>query len=379
MSFLERLFGAAPEPEEEPDAEPEVPQTLPAPDERTLAGFVRVARDAGASDVHFSAGGVPCARVEGALLPFETHELAPGEADGLALDLCERGGLPRDHDVDLCVELPDLGRVRANVHHQRRGWGAALKLVPLTIPTIAELDLPDELLKTTEHRHGLVLVTGPSGCGKSSTLAALVGHVNRTRADHVVTIEDPIEYVFESDLANVTQRQLGAHTSGFAGALRAALREDPDVILVSELRDLDTIRTAILAAETGHLVLGTLHTRGAISTVNRMLDLFPGRERAQVRTMLAATLRTVISQRLLPREGGGRRVVAYEILHSTLAVANHIREERTHQIPSLLQTGRRTGMIDLDTCLLQRVKQGVISRDTARSYAIAKDRFEEAG
>jgi len=377
MSFWERLFRETQEGPEEPEPQVAGPTSLPAPAERTLTGFVAAARDAGASDLHLAAAAVPCARVEGRLLPFECDVLAPGEVDGIALELCDLAGIDRGRDRDLCVALAGLGRVRGNVHHQRRGWGASLKLVPRDVPSLADLDLPEELLETTDHRTGLVLVTGPAGCGKSSTLAALVQHVNRTRADHVITIEDPIEYVFTSEQANVTQRQLGAHTAGFAGALRAALREDPDVILVSELRDLETIRTAILAAETGHLVLGTLHTRGAISTVNRILDLFPGRERAQVRTMLAATLRTVISQRLLPRKGGGRRIVAYEILHGTPAVANHIRDERTHQIPSILQTGRRHGMIDLDTCLLQRVREGLVTPETAREHALDAARFAE--
>jgi len=215
----------------------------------------------------------------------------------------------------------------------------------------------------------MVLCTGPAGCGKTSTLAALIRRINEERREHIITIEDPIEYVYESASCNVTQRQLGPHTSSFSGALRAALREDPDVILVSELRDQETIRTAVVAAETGHLVLGTLHTRDAAGTVSRLVDVFAAEEQEQVRTMIAASLRCVISQRLLPRAGGGRRVPAYEILMVTPAVSRLIRDGRTHQLSSQLQIGRRLGMIDLDTRLEQMVEQGLIDRDTALENA----------
>jgi twitching motility protein PilT len=222
-------------------------------------------------------------------------------------------------------------------------------------------------------------VTGPSNCGKSSTLAALLDRVNRTRRDHAITIEDPIEFVFKSELANVTQRQVGPHSKSFASALRASLREDPDVILVSELRDLDTIRTAIVAAERGHLVLGTLHTIDAASTLNRILDVFPPKEQKQIRTMLAGSLRAIVSQRLLPRKGGGRRVPAYEILRVTPAVATLIRDGRTNQLPSALQTGRRLGMIDFDTRLEELVATGRIDAATAMRHAKNPARFGGGG
>ena len=205
--------------------------------------------------------------------------------------------------------------------------------------------------------------------------SALLNEINRTRREHVVTIEDPIEFLFQSDLCNVTQRQLGPHTTSFFRALRAALREDPDIIFVSELRDQETIRTAVVAAETGHLVLASLHTRDAASTVSRLLDVFPPQEQDQVRTMVAASLRTVISQRLLPRVGGGRRVPAYEIMTVTPAIANVIRDGRTHQIPGQLQTGRRLGMIDLDARLQEMVDEGLIARETAAHHAKNPKRF----
>jgi twitching motility protein PilT len=225
----------------------------------------------------------------------------------------------------------------------------------------------------------MVLVTGPANCGKSSTLAALLDEINRTRRQHVITIEDPIEFVFSSDQCNVTQRQIGPHTRSFSGALRAALREDPDVILVSELRDQETIRTAVVAAETGHLVLGTLHTRDAASTVSRLLDVFPADEQDQVRAMIAASLRTVVSQRLLPRLGGGRRVPAYEILHVTPAIANLIRDGRAHQIPSQIQLGRKLGMIDIDGRLQEMVDDLLITAATGRAQARNPARIKGAG
>jgi twitching motility protein PilT len=379
-SLFGRLFGGDDAPEPVLPEEPEAPQTLASPADGSLFGYLRAAREAGASDVLLQAGSVPYARLEGALVRFDTEALDAWKADVFSDALCKLGGeAARRLDSDFCVEPEGLGRYRVNVHHQRNGWAASVKVIPDELPTLESLALPEDLVDLTAFRQGLVLVTGPSNCGKSSTLAALVGHVNRTRPDHVVTIEDPIEFVFTSDRANVTQREVGPHTRTFDGALRAALREDPDVVLVSEMRDLETIRTAIVAAETGHLVMGTLHTRDAISTVNRMVDLFPAREQSQVRTMLAGTLRAVVSQVLLPRKGGGRRVCAYELLRVTAAASTHIREGRTHQLLSLLQTGRRHGMIDLDARLQQLLGDGLIDRDTARDAAKDPDRFAEGG
>jgi twitching motility protein PilT len=272
-------------------------------------------------------------------------------------------------DVDFCIELPELGRFRVNLFRQNEGRAISLKCIPLGIPTLEDLGLPETLHKLTSFRTGMVLCTGPAGCGKTSTLAALLEEINATRNEHIVTIEDPIEYVFESKGCNVTQRQVGPHTDNFGNALRAALREDPDIILVSELRDVETIRTAVVAAETGHLVLGTLHTRSATGTVTRLIDAFPVDEQEQVRTMIATSLRCVISQRLLPRKGGGRRVPAYEILMVTPAITKMIRDARTHQLPGQLQIGRRVGMIDMDTRLKEMLDAGLIENKDARYHA----------
>jgi len=376
-SLFGRLFGADNEPEPEIEQEPEAPAILDPPSDGSLFGYLRAARAAGASDLLLQAGSVPYARVEGELKRFDTEPLGEERAAVFADALRKIGDEDEGRDLDFCIDPPDLGRFRVNVHHHRLGWAASIKVIAHDIPTLADLGLPEELYDLTAFRQGLVLVTGPSNSGKTSTLAALVTHVNSTRPDHVVTIEDPIEFVFESDQANVTQRQVGPDTRTFDGALRAALREDPDVVLVSELRDLETIRTAIVAAETGHLVMGTLHTRDAIATINRVLDLFPARERAQVRTTLAGTLRAVVSQVLLPRKGGGRRVCAYELLKVTSAASTHIRDGRTHHLLSLLQTGRRHGMIDLDAQLQKHVAEGLIERETARAAAKDPGRFEE--
>ncbi len=374
-SFFGRLFGGGAEPAPEEEAAPAA-SALPAPPaDGALVGYLRAARELGAAALVLQAGSVPYLRVAGEVVRFDAPPLDAQRAEAYAAETCALGGVARGVDLDFCIEPAGLGRFRVNVHHHARGAALAAKVVARDVPYLADLGLPEELYELTAYRQGLVLVTGPGNCGKSTTLAALVGHVNRTRAEHVVTIEDPIEIVFASERALVTQREVGPHTRTFDGALRAALREDPDVVLVSELRDLETIRTALIAAETGHLVMGTLHTRDAVSTLNRVFDLFPARERTQVRAMLAGTLRAVVSQVLLPRRGGGRRVCAYEILRVTPAVATHIRDGRTHQLASLLQTGRRHGMLDLDACLGQLVSAGAIDVESARAAAKDAKRF----
>ena len=340
-----------------------------------LIDFLKSAREVGASDLHLAANTVPFARIQGGIERFDQPALQESVAEALAQEAARLGGIEPHNDSDFTFEVADLGRFRVNLHRQRRGVALSLKCIPRGIPDLEELGLPSSLHEVTQFRVGMVLVTGPAGCGKSSTLAALLSGINRTRKQHVITIEDPIEFVFQSQRCNVTQREVGSHTRSFGNALRAALREDPDVILVSELRDLETIRTAIVAAETGHLVLGTLHTKDAASTVNRLLDVFPAQEQDQVRTMVAASLRTVISQQLLPRVGGGPRVATYEILNVTPAVAKQIRDGRTHQLASMLQIGRKQGMIDLDTCLAELLERGYIDEETARNHAKNPARF----
>jgi twitching motility protein PilT len=340
-----------------------------------LREFLAEARQRNGSDLHLSAGSVPYVRVVGEIVRLPRAELLEKEAEDLAAECAKEGGVEKGADVDFCLDAPDLGRFRVNLFRHARGAGLSVKCIPRQVLPLAELGLPESLNEATLYRTGMVLATGPSGCGKTCTLAALLQEVNRSRKEHIVTIEDPIEFVFPSEGCNVTQRQVGPHTRSFSRALRAALREDPNVILVSELRDVETIRTAVVAAETGHLVLGTLHTRDAASTVSRLIDVFPPAEQDQIRTMIAASLRTVISQRLLPRAGGGRRVPAYEILHVTPAVAHVIRDGRTHQIPSQIQTGRREGMIDLDARLEEMLAEGLIARETALRHAKNPKRF----
>ena len=351
------------------------PGRLPAPATPDLLGFLAAARAVGASDLHISAAAIPCVRIEGELRRFDAPETTPAEAAAVHAAVRAAAHAPGEADLDVCVDVPGGGRCRVNLHRHARGPGASMKLVPDRIEDLASLGLPESLYELTKHRVGLVLVTGPANCGKTCTLAALLDRVNHTRKDHVITIEDPIEFVFESDLSNVTQRQVGPHSRSFASALRASLREDPDVVLVSELRDLETIRTAIIAAETGHLVLGTLHTIDASSTLSRILDVFPAKEQKQIQTMLAGSLRAIVSQRLLPRLGGGRRVPGYEILLVTPAVSSLIRDGRTNQLPSMLQTGRRLGMIDFDARLEELVAAGLIDRASAALRAKDPKRF----
>jgi len=357
------------------ESSPLAPPPLPPPADRTLRGYLAAARAAFASDLHLSTAAIPYVRIEGALARFDAPATTADEAAAAVAEIRTLAHAPGTGDLDTCVDIPGGGRCRINVHRHAHGPGVSLKLVPDELLALDALGLPESLYELTEFRVGLVLVTGPSNCGKTCTLAALLDRVNRTRRDHVITIEDPIEFVFQSDLCNVTQRQVGPHSKSFSSALRASLREDPDVILVSDLHDLDTIRTAIVAAETGHLVLGTLHTIDAASTLNRILDVFPPKEQKQIRTMLAGSLRAVVSQRLLPRVGGGRRVPAYEILRVTPAVATLIRDGRTNQLPSALQTGRRLGMIDFDTRLEELVSVGRIDAATAARHSKNPARF----
>jgi twitching motility protein PilT len=344
-----------------------------------LTGYLAEARGFEASDLHLAAGSVPFLRVEGEIVRMERGLLEADEADALVRECCALADEEPGLDVDFSFDHEEHGRFRVNVHRQARGAALSLKCIPTEIHDLATLGLPDSLEEVTWFRTGMVLVTGPAGSGKTSTLAALLQQINRSRREHVITIEDPIEFVVESEQCNVTQREVGLHTGSFGAALRAALREDPDVILVSELRDLDAIRTAVVAAETGHLVLGTLHTRDAASTVSRLLDVFPPEEQDQIRTMLAASLRTVVSQMLLPRAGGGRRVPAYEILTVSPAVANLIRDGRTHQIAGQIQMGRRHGMVDLDTRLQTMVEAQLITAETAREHAKNPARITDVG
>lgn len=336
--------------------------------DRILAWAVQVK----ASDVHIHAGLPIQVRVAGNLLKAKSAPLSAADAEAMALEIltpAERQRFKEDNEVDFAYVAPGVARFRGNVYRQRIGVDAVFRPIPLTPPTLASLNLPNALAKLTTFHQGLVLVTGPAGCGKSATLAALIDLINEDRCDHIITVEDPVEFVHPSKRCVVNQRQVVRHTASFASALRAALREDPDVIAIGELRDLETISLAITAAETGHLVLGTLHTNNAARTINRILDAFPPSQQSQIRAMISESLRAIVSQRLVPTVDGSTRVPALEILLVNTAISNLIREERVFQLKSAMTTGRSLGMCQLDDSLADLVKAGTVSKETARRFA----------
>ena len=339
-------------------------------DPAALDALLRQAVDRGASDIHVHSGAPVQLRLAGALTA-EGSAVSPEHAEALLLNalsaedaalLLERG------ELDVCHTVAGVGRFRANLYRQQGGLDGVFRHVPPTPPGFAELGLPETLEKFVDYHQGMVLVTGPTGCGKTSTLAALLNLVNERRPDHILTVEDPIEYVHESKRALVNQRSVERHTGSFARALRAALREDPDVIVIGELRDLETISLALTAAETGHFVLATLHTGSSIRTINRLVGAFPSNQQDQIRTMISESLRAVISQRLIPRADGQGRVPALETLVVNRAVANLIRENKTFQIQSILQTGTKQGMITLEQSVRQLLSEGTISEDEANQH-----------
>ncbi len=372
---LERLLVAQREVAARQEAVRAVPAApAPAAPERGLDALLAGAVERGASDVHLHSGASIQLRIHGRLEPLSgaTPPLAPGEAERLidaALSPEQREQLAAHGQVDLALSLPGVGRFRGNVYRQQRGTDAVFRAVPAAPPTLESLGLPRALARFANYHQGMVLFTGPAGCGKSATMAAMVHIVNEERRDHIITIEDPIEVLHPSRRCLVNQRQVGRHTGSFARALRAALREDPDVLVIGELRDLETISLALTAAETGHLVFATLHTNNAVRTVNRLVGVFPTAQQAQIRTMVSESLRTVVSQRLLLRAGGGGRVPALEVLVNTKAVANLIRESKTFQIRSVLQTGGAQGMMLLDASLAELVRTGVVTREEALLHA----------
>jgi twitching motility protein PilT len=282
----------------------------------------------------------------------------------------------RRHDTDFAIAIPGVSRFRANLFRDRHGPGAVFRAIPFEIRTPEELGLPKSVLSLCDRTKGLILVTGPTGSGKSTTLATLIDHVNRTRTDHIITIEDPIEFVHENKKCLVNQREVHSHTDSFKEALRAALREDPDIVLVGEMRDLETIAIAVETAETGHLVFGTLHTTTAASTIDRIIDQFPADRQDQIRQMLAGSLAGVVAQMLCRRIGGGR-VAAYEILIGGSAVSNLIREKKTFQIYSVMQTGKALGMVTLNDSLLTLVRNGAI--EAAEAFRLSVNKSEMAG
>ncbi|WP_460423303.1 type IV pilus twitching motility protein PilT [Pseudomonas sp. ZL2] len=326
---------------------------------------------AGASDLHLAAGEVPALRLEGRLRPMELALLTPdhmAEMLGQIMSEAQQKDFETHLDIDFAFAVSALARFRVNAFQQLHGAAAVLRVIPAQVSSLADLGLGDVFRQIAELSGGLVLVTGPTGSGKSTTLAALVDHLNRERPLHIVTLEDPIEFIHSSQRSRISQREIGRHSHGFAQALRAALRQDPDVIMLGELRDPQTIRLALTAAETGHLVLATVHTGSAAKTIDRLVDVFAAEEKQLVRAMLAESLQAVVSQVLVERVGGGR-VAAHEILLATPAVRNLVREGKVAQLYSALQTGGAQGMQTLDGCLQGLVRRGLVSPDSARERA----------
>lgn len=340
--------------------------------------FLRLLVQQKGSDLHITVGSPPIIRQHGELARVKFRELAPNDMQALLYEImspAQRAEFEQRHDIDFAYEVADVARFRVNVFRQRKGIGAVVRTIPTKVLTADELNLPESVRRFCQLTKGLVLVTGPTGSGKSTTLAAMVDLINGTRPDHILTIEDPIEFVHANRLGLVNQREIGTHTQSFASALRAALREDPDVILVGEMRDLETISLGLTAAETGHLVFGTLHTNSAAKTVDRIINVFPADEQDQIRSMLAESLRGVVAQQLLRRADGSGRVAALEVLVGTPAVANMIREAKTHQIPSMIQTGKKDGMQLMDQAVLDFLMKQVITPEEAYARAHNKAEF----
>jgi twitching motility protein PilT len=330
-----------------------------------------------ASDLHISAGLPPMIRVDGDIRRINVPALDHKTVHGLIYDIMndkQRKDYEEFLETDFSFEIPNLARFRVNAFNHNRGAGGVFRTIPSTILTLEELGCPRTFKDIADQPRGLVLVTGPTGSGKSTTLAAMIDHVNNEKFEHILTVEDPIEFVHESKKCLVNQREVHRDTHGFNEALRSALREDPDIILVGEMRDLETIRLALTAAETGHLVFGTLHTSSAAKTIDRIIDVFPAAEKTMVRSMLSESLRAVISQTLLKKTGGGR-IAAHEIMIGTPAIRNLIREDKVAQMYSAIQTGQAIGMQTLDQNLQDLVQRGLVSRIDARTKAMNKELF----
>ncbi|MBF8982634.1 type IV pilus twitching motility protein PilT [Lutibacter sp. B2] len=341
-----------------------------------ILNLLKQAIEADASDLHITVAMPPVIRVNGKLERLEEKSLTAQDTTSLVrellteqlfVDLNEKG------EIDLSFSYPGLGRFRVNVYKQRGSYGMAIRTVAPTVPTIDELGLPPIIKELASKKRGLVLVTGPTGSGKSTTLASMIDYINKERNCHILTLEDPIEYLHKHNKSIVNQREIGNDSDSFSNALRAALRQDPDVILVGEMRDLETIKIAITAAETGHLVLSTLHTIGAAKTIDRIIDVFPAHQQQQIKVQLSAVLEGIISQQLLEKSDGQGRVAALEIMIATSAIRNLIREGKTHQLQTNIQTGSKYGMETMDNALLKLYNQMLIDKKTALTYAIDRD------
>ncbi len=334
----------------------------------------------GASDLHITVGAPPIIRVDGQLMALDYPKLMPQDTKEMIYGILtqeQREKLEKNLEFDFSYSFPGKGRFRVNLFFQRGSLAGAFRLIPVKIPTLHELGLPNVTEDFTRKPRGLILVTGPTGAGKSTTLAALINIINETRNCHIITIEDPIEFLHPHKKSIVNQREVGADTKSFAHALKYVLRQDPDVILIGEMRDLETISAALTAAETGHLVLATLHTQDAPQTIDRIIDVFPPYQQQQIRIQLAGTLQGIVSQQLLPRMDGKGRVAAVEVLIPTTGIRNMIREAKTHQIYTAMQTGGKYGMQTMDQALAELVRRGKISFDVALQRCVDPQDFKQ--
>ncbi|WP_410512583.1 type IV pilus twitching motility protein PilT [Paenibacillus sp. BR2-3] len=338
---------------------------------RDITQLLHMTYSSKASDLHISVGSPPVIRIDGSLSTLEGGPVTPDEAIQMAQVLLGSERSEAFHnagEMDFSYPIDNGVRFRVNVYRQRGGISIAARAIPAEIPSLEQLSLPPVLSSLSKKPQGLILVTGPTGSGKSSTLAAMINYINKTERKHIVTLEDPIEFLHSHGTCLIDQREVGSDTASFANGLRAALRQDPDVILVGEMRDLETITAAVTAAETGHLVMATLHTTDAPQTIDRIIDTFPGHQQGQIRSQLASVLLAVVSQRLFPRAGGRGRLCATEILVNTPAVANLIRTEKTHQIKNVMQTGRSLGMHTLEMTIREYLSLGLIQPEAAKAY-----------
>ena len=344
-----------------------------------IVEILSAAHVAGASDVHITVGLSPKMRVHGKLVTMSFPPMMPPDTVEVVSDIMtdeQRKMFEERGEFDLSFSISELGRYRVNVFKQRGSIALAFRLVGTDVPSPEVLGVPESVIDLYERKRGLILVTGPTGSGKSTTLAAIIDKINNNRDAHIITLEDPIEYLHQHKKSMVNQREIGMDSRSYANALRAALREDPDVILVGEMRDFETISIAITAAETGHLVLSTLHTLGAANTVDRVIDVFPPHQQQQVRVQFANVLEAVISQQLIPTREGNGRVAAFEVMHTNHAVRNLIRESKSHQLVSVMQTNRKMGMVTMDESILQLLYAGKIGRDMAIRFAFDPDEMQ---
>ena len=359
------------------DATPDVVAEADLKVPESIDELLRLAVEQGASDIHIVVGAPPKFRINGELMPVRQYSVLTADINRkilspIIMDDEISDQFDKDGDLDFAYQIKGVARFRVNLYKQRGTWAGVFRMLSNHVPSVKELKLPQSIVNLTTKKRGLILVTGPTGSGKSTTLASLIAEINEHYRKNVITLEDPIEYLHKQKMCNVSQREIGVDTKSFASALRASLREDPDVILVGEMRDFETISTAITAAETGHLVLSTLHTIGAAATVDRIIDTYPVKQQSQARSQLSAVIEGVISQQLVPKADGSGRVAAFEIMTGTTAIRNLIREGKTEQMGSTIQTSRRDGMVLLDDNLQDLVKQGIITPERAIEFAVDK-------